>query len=34
MVAKKEPFFFSNLTGSTSENAAWTLLNSTAKTGI
>jgi hypothetical protein len=30
----KEPFFFSNLTGSTSKNAAWTLLNSTAKKGI
>ena len=30
----KEPFFFSNLTGSTSKNAAWTLLNSTAKIGI
>jgi hypothetical protein len=30
----KEPFFFSNLTGSTSKNAAWTLLNSNAKIGI
>jgi hypothetical protein len=30
----KEPLFFSNLTRSTSENAAWILLNSTAKKGI
>jgi hypothetical protein len=30
----KEPFFFSNLTGSASKNAAWTLLNSNIKIGI